>query len=160
MLNLVYVCVAAVAVVFIKNAGYIDSIKNKKNNKLIFSATILFKVILTVVAFVISTQLIDNALRLKDGVKCAEMIEANNWYICTQHAALSLEEQNEMNAFMENFDDDEIFNYCPSDSSDENAMEYEDMDSIECNMIIASENLLPCYEVTFVKQESLNKLST
>ena len=38
-LNLVYICVAAIAVVFIKNAGYIDSIKNKKNNKIIFIMT-------------------------------------------------------------------------------------------------------------------------
>lgn len=145
-LNLVYICVAAIAVVFIKNAGYIDSIKNKKNNKIIFIMTMAFKVVLTVVAFIIATQLIENAIRLNEGTKKAEEIEARNWYICTQHISPNEKEEKELNAFVEQYDDKEIFNYCPSDtllSKYENTKIYKDLDSIESNMIIASYNLLP-----------------
>ena len=145
-LNLVYICVAMVAVIFIKNTDYIDSIKNKKNNKIIFLMIMLFKVILVVVALLILTQLIDNTLRLREGVKKAEEIEAHNWYICTQHVALSSNEERELDIFMQKFDANDIFNYCPSDSiqdRNEEAVIYKDLDSIECNMIIASSNLLP-----------------
>ena len=129
-LNLVYICVAAIAVVFIKNAGYIDSIKNKKNNKIIFIMTMAFKVVLTVVAFIIATQLIENAIRLNEGTKKAEEIEARNWYICTQHISPNEKEEKELNAFVEQYDDKEIFNYCPSDtllSKYENTKIYKDL---------------------------------
>ena len=46
---------------------------------------------------------------------------------------------------MQKFKSNEIFNYCPSDSTqdrNEPAVVYKDLDSIESNMIIASSNLI------------------
>ena len=157
-LDFVYICVAMVAVIFIKNTDYIDSIKNKKNNKIIFLMVMLFKVILVVVVLIISTQLIDNTLRLTEGVKRAEEIEAHNWYICTQHVALSSDEEKELDLYMQKFKSNEIFNYCPSDSTqdrNEPAVVYKDLDSIESNMIIASSNLI---SYLGIKNKNGNKL--
>ena len=92
--------------------------------------TMAFKVVLTVVAFIIATQLIENAIRLNEGTKKAEEIEARNWYICTQHISPNEKEEKELNAFVEQYDDKEIFNYCPSDtllSKYENTKIYKDL---------------------------------
>lgn len=145
-LNIVYICVAVIAVIFIKNADFIHSIKNKKNNKLIYILLMVFKVGLVVVVFVIATKLIDNTIRLNDGIKRANEINAYNWYMLTEHISLSEKERKEVELFMNKFDDSQIYNYASSDlklEKNEKKVIYDDMDSIESNMLIISQNMLP-----------------
>ena len=59
---------------------------------------------------------------------------------------------------MQKFKSNEIFNYCPSDSTqdrNEPAVVYKDLDSIESNMIIASSNLI---SYLGIKNKNGNKL--
>ncbi len=149
-LNCVFFIVAIIAVVFINNSDYIQSIKNKKYNGIIYISIIVFKVILMTIAFIMSTKLIENIIRLNDGSNNIAKIEVNNWYIFTAHSYPTLEEEKEINSYMEQFDDNDVFNYCPSDiklNRNDKPHVYKTLDGIDTNMIIMSHNLLKYIEI-------------
>ena len=156
LLCCVYVLVANVAIVFINHINQIDSIKNKKNDKVMYWLLMSFKVILAVIVFVISVRMINNITKLNYGIRNAKEINSYDWYVLDQHISLTEKDSEELEEYMSQFDDSQIYNYCSSENKVELNEKNEfdgKVESIGKNMLIVSRNMLSLLKLDYGKEK-------
>lgn len=114
-LAIIFIVSSLAGSLFISKLNQVNSLKNNKNNKLLFYVLMIFKsIVVTLLVLSLSTN-IQDMNKLNSAINSIEKLEKNNFYRVETASSPEEKVRKELDRYIESLEDEDIFNYSPSE---------------------------------------------
>lgn len=115
-LGVIFFLCALIGTFYIRNVNLVGAIKNKKNNKVLFYSLLSFKlVIVTLLLISLNTSILEMN-KLKSNIQSMDFLQNKDLYQIQTTVIPEVELHEALNQFINNINDEYIYNYSPPDN--------------------------------------------